>query len=248
MKNRLMQLGGGRRMKDKMSAVRDRRHGRRAPAHPRRQKGTHRRSSTAWSSPAGRGHARDVHGPPHRAGRGRGARLPAALAEDRQDRGEADRQGPPGQAVLPARPRRQGDAPARAQGQARGQGEGSKEADKASRGRRKGEPDKDFSPVSRSCRCSPSRLREEGDDHDGGSPKLPWWRRWFGTRSERAAGPLPATARLSHPRPQLLLSPRRTRPGRPRWPQRRLRRGPLHRIRRRHPRRRSRSTRPSSAA
>ena len=42
-------------------------------------------------SPKRRRHARDVHGAAHRPGRRRGTAVPAALAEDRQDRGEAHR-------------------------------------------------------------------------------------------------------------------------------------------------------------
>ena len=77
--------------------------------------------------------------------------------------------------------------------------------------------------------------------------RKPWWRRWFGTRSERAAGALPRRARLPHRRPQLHLRPRRARPRRPRRRLRRLRRGALHRQRRRRRARPRRSTTPSSA-
>ena len=41
-------------------------------------------------------------------GEGVGAQIPAALAQDRQDRSQALGHRPPGQAVLPPRPRRQG--------------------------------------------------------------------------------------------------------------------------------------------
>ena len=57
---------------------------------------------------SGSGTPRDVHRPPDRAGRRRRAQVPAALAQDRQDRSQAERRHPPGQAVLPPRPRRQG--------------------------------------------------------------------------------------------------------------------------------------------
>src|SRR5699024_736024 len=50
----------------------------------------------------------DHHRPPPVLRRGRGEGLPPALPHHRQDRGCPPRYCPPGQAVLPARPRGQG--------------------------------------------------------------------------------------------------------------------------------------------
>ena len=73
----------------------------------------------------GEGMARDVHGAAHRPERRRRTHLSAALAEDRQGRSETHWSGAPRQAVLPARPRRQGsDSSARTQEEAEGRGAG----------------------------------------------------------------------------------------------------------------------------
>ena len=74
-----------------------------APAHP----GLRGRRDQA----PGPRRARDVHGPQAVVRRRRRAHVPAALAEDRADRGRRARRRPPREALLPARPRRQG-APA----------------------------------------------------------------------------------------------------------------------------------------
>ena len=59
---------------------------------------------------APRRRARDVHGAQGVVRPGRRAHLPAALADHRQDRSAARREGPPRQALLPARPEGQGRA------------------------------------------------------------------------------------------------------------------------------------------
>ena len=58
--------------------------------------------------------ARDLHGPQAVLRRRRRAHVPAALAEDREDRGRRPRRRPAREALLPARPRRQARPRARA--------------------------------------------------------------------------------------------------------------------------------------
>ena len=59
---------------------------------------------------SGVGQPRDVHGAADRGERRRRAEVPAALAEDREDRGRPQRRSSSGEAVLPARSRWQGRA------------------------------------------------------------------------------------------------------------------------------------------
>ena len=70
--------------------------------HPPPHPGLRRRRHQA----PGQRRARDLHGPQAVVRRRRGAHVPAALAEDRADRGGQPRRRPPGEALLPARPRR----------------------------------------------------------------------------------------------------------------------------------------------
>ncbi len=89
--------------------VRRRRHRRRLLSHRRGQEGAppalqRRRDPDPWTWTD-----EELHGPPDRGGRGRGANFPAQLAECGEGGSEAQRQGPPGQAVLPAGADRQVD-------------------------------------------------------------------------------------------------------------------------------------------
>ena len=88
---------------------------------------------------SGLGRARDLHGPQAVLRRRRGADVPAALAEDREARDRGARRRAPGQALLPARPDRQG-RPRRGAtlGHRRGAGLGSELVRGARGGRRRG--------------------------------------------------------------------------------------------------------------
>ena len=85
-----------------------RRHRPRPREGARRRQGAHPGVRGHRHRHAPRRHARVLHGAQGVVRPGRRAHLPAALADDRQDRGRAHRQGPPREAVLPARPARQG--------------------------------------------------------------------------------------------------------------------------------------------
>ena len=143
----------------------------------------------------GSGVARDLHRPQAVLRRRRGADVPAALAEDREARDRGARRRAPGQALLPARPDRQGRPRRRAAlGHRRGARLG------ADRGR--------ASPRRSTPRASTQAEAEAAEAPEAEAPEAEASR---GSRRPRRA----------RPRQRQTRTRRRPRPGRPRTPPRR---------------------------